>query len=72
MNGLYKYKFIHHILDKPIVTIEDENLTVTAGDQVSLECIVEANPMNLTLVEWYLNITITNIRKCLFMIQVPQ
>ena len=45
---------------------------MTAGDQVTLECMVEANPMNLTLVEWYLVIPITDVIKCLFMIQVPQ
>ena len=72
MNRLNRYQVIHHIVDKPIVIIEEENQTVTAGDQVTLECIVEANPMNLTLVEWYLVIPITDVIKCLFMIQVPQ
>ena len=68
MKRLIKYKVIKYILDKPVVVIEDENLTVTAGDQVTLECMVEANPMNLTLVEWYLDIATTDVSKCLFTI----
>jgi hypothetical protein len=62
---------IYFILDKPIVIIEEENLTVTAGDQVTIECMVEANPMNLSLLEWYPGIAINNVSKCLSMIQVP-
>ena len=72
MKELINIISIYSILDKPIVIIEEENLTVTAGDQVTLECMVEANPMNLSLVEWYLNIAITNVGKCLSMMQVPQ
>ena len=72
MKGLINIIIIYSIVDKPIVIIEEENLTVTAGDQVTLECMVEANPMNLSLVEWYPDITITNVSKGLYMMQVPQ
>ena len=33
--------------------MEEDNITATAGDQVTLECNVDANPMNLSLVKWY-------------------
>ena len=48
-----KHALINSVLDKPIVNIEEENKTVTAGDQVTLVCQIDANPMNLSLVEWY-------------------
>ena len=38
--------------------MEDDNITVTAGDTVTLDCMVEANPANLSLLEWYLAIAI--------------
>ena len=72
MKELINLIIVYSILDKPIVIIEEENLTVTAGDQVTLECMVKANPMNLSLLEWYLDIKITNVSKGLYMMQVPQ
>ena len=47
--------------DAPRVTIEDDNKTVTAGDDVSLDCLIDANPMNLSLVEWYHNGHLINV-----------
>ena len=41
--------------DAPRVTIEDENKTVIAGDKVTITCLIDANPMNLTQVHWYHN-----------------
>lgn len=41
--------------DAPRVTIEDENKTVIAGDEVTITCLIDANPMNLTQVHWYHN-----------------
>eukprot|EP00092_Neocalanus_flemingeri_P009188 GFUD01009889.1.p1 GENE.GFUD01009889.1~~GFUD01009889.1.p1 ORF type:complete len:1498 (+),score=504.87 GFUD01009889.1:68-4561(+) len=55
MNEPVEYETELDILYKPIVSIEEENKTVTAGDQVTLVCLVDANPMNLSLVEWYHN-----------------
>jgi len=43
------------IMYAPRVTIEDENKTVIAGDEVTINCIIEANPMNLSDVHWYHN-----------------
>ena len=72
MKRLINIIIIYSILDKPVLIIEEENLTVTAGDQMTLKCMVEANPMNLSLLEWYRDITITNVSKGLYMMQVPQ
>jgi len=43
------------IMYAPRVTIEDENKTVIAGDKVTITCLIDANPMNLTQVHWYHN-----------------
>jgi len=52
-----------NILYKPRVDIDDENKTLTAGDKVTLDCLIDANPMNLSLVEWYHNEEIMNMNE---------
>jgi len=48
-----EYETELNILYKPRVDIEDANKTEVAEDTVTLSCLVDANPMNLSLVEWY-------------------
>jgi len=55
MDAPMEYATEMNILYKPIVTVEEDNITITAGDQVTLECNVDANPMNLSLVKWFHN-----------------
>lgn len=49
------------IMYAPRVTIEDENKTVTAGDEIIINCLIDANPMNLTKVNWYHNNNVINV-----------
>jgi len=55
MDTPVEYETEMNILYKPIVSVEEDNITATAGDQVTLECNVDANPMNLSLVKWFHN-----------------
>ena len=48
-------------IDAPRVNIEDENKTVTAGDDLTIDCLIDANPMNLSLVQWYHNGNVINV-----------
>ena len=47
-----EHKLENLLLDLPIVTNEEGNLTVNTGEQLIIDCMVEANPVNLTLVQW--------------------
>ena len=46
------YSFFLFLSDPPSVTIEEENLTVSTGEELIIECEIDANPQNLTLVQW--------------------
>ena len=47
--------------DSPRVAIEGENKTLTMGEALSVTCVIDANPMNISKVEWYLNGNIINL-----------
>jgi len=49
------------ILYAPRVYIEDENITLTAGDEITIDCLIDANPMNLSLIQWYHNENVINV-----------
>ena len=38
--------------DAPIVTFEEENVTVSTGEELVIPCNIDASPENLTLVHW--------------------
>merc|ERR1711892_210993 len=61
MYAAVEYETEMNILHKPLVSIEDDNLTVTAGETVTLDCMVEANPSNLSLVEWFHNEEVVDV-----------
>ena len=47
--------------DAPRVYIEDENITLTAGHEITIDCLIDANPMNLSLIQWYHNENVINV-----------
>eukprot|EP00092_Neocalanus_flemingeri_P025444 GFUD01027586.1.p1 GENE.GFUD01027586.1~~GFUD01027586.1.p1 ORF type:complete len:1098 (+),score=293.63 GFUD01027586.1:126-3419(+) len=49
------------ILYAPRVAIEDENKTLTAGDDITIDCLIDANPTNFSLVQWYHNENIIDV-----------
>ena len=42
-------------LDAPHVTFEDENKTMTAREEIIINCFIDANPMNFFQVQWFHN-----------------
>ena len=40
------------LLDPPSLTIEEENITVSTSEELIIECDIDANPKNLTNVQW--------------------
>ena len=42
----------NNILDAPQVNVQEGNETVAAGDEVTIECEVDANPAELSDVQW--------------------
>ena len=41
--------------DSPRVSVQEENMMVTIGHEAVLTCIVDANPQNLSDVNWFLD-----------------
>ena len=39
-------------LDAPQVTIKDGNETVVSGDEIVIECEIDANPAELSIIQW--------------------
>ena len=48
--------------DSPRVAIEGENKTLTMGEALSVTCMIDANPTNISKVEWYLNNDVINLK----------
>ena len=48
-------------LDAPRVSIEDENKTMTAGEEIIINCLIDANPMNFSQVQWFHNDNIIGV-----------
>ena len=48
-------------LDAPRVSIEDENITMTAGEEIIINCLIDANPMNFSQVLWFHNENIIDV-----------
>ena len=40
------------MVDAPVVTIEQDNVTILEGEDAELVCSYEANPLNGTIVTW--------------------
>jgi len=43
------------IMYAPRVSIEEENITLTAGEEITINCLIDANPMNFSQVQWFHN-----------------
>jgi len=52
---------ILNIQYSPRVTMEDENKTVTAGQEFSIACLIDANPMNFSNIQWFHNENVINV-----------
>eukprot|EP00090_Calanus_glacialis_P045715 TRINITY_DN8668_c0_g1_i1.p1 TRINITY_DN8668_c0_g1~~TRINITY_DN8668_c0_g1_i1.p1 ORF type:complete len:1080 (-),score=259.44 TRINITY_DN8668_c0_g1_i1:89-3328(-) len=49
------------IMYAPRVSIEDENITMTAGEEIIINCLIDANPMNFSQVLWFHNENIIDV-----------